>query len=56
MASRRKTQAQKRRAEKNRRKTLSMGKPGEASLYARKKAYLTRHGGFGFEYPSKPWK
>ena len=26
------------------------------SRYAKKKAYLRKHGGFGFDYPNKPWK
>ena len=26
------------------------------SKYARKNLYLKRHGGFGFQYPEKPWK
>jgi hypothetical protein len=26
------------------------------SIYARKRAYLNKHGGFGFDYPDKPWK
>ena len=26
------------------------------SNYARKKAFLKTHGGYGFDYPEKPWK
>jgi hypothetical protein len=49
----------------NRRKALDakkaaqkarMGKPGTASVYARKRVFLNRNGGFGFHYPDKPWK
>ena len=26
------------------------------SNYAKKEAFLKKHGGFGFDYPDKPWK
>lgn len=26
------------------------------SVYARKEAFLKKHGGWGWEYPTKPWK
>ena len=26
------------------------------SNYAKKKAFLRKHGGFGIDYPKKPWK
>jgi hypothetical protein len=33
-----------------------LNNPGFKSNYARKKAYLYIHGGFGFDYPDKPWR
>jgi len=34
-----------------------MSRPGFKSNYARKKSFLRKAGGFGFDYPAtKPWK
>jgi hypothetical protein len=42
---------------KRRRKEHAMSHPGARSRYAKKKAYLHRYGGWGWEYPEpKPWK
>lgn len=42
---------------KRQRKAISMQKSGGQSQYARKKAYLNSHGGWGFDYDEpKPWK
>ncbi len=48
---RRKTLAQKKAA-----KDGKMAKPGHESNYAKKKAYLHKRGGWGFDYKDKPWK
>lgn len=37
-------------------KETAMKKPGFKSKYALKSAFLAKHGGFGFDYPDKPWK
>lgn len=29
---------------------------GSTSRYARKKKYLVKNGGWGFQYPEKPWR
>lgn len=43
--------------DKRNRKQREMDKPGGNSNYARKKNYLAREGGWGFEYAEpKPWK
>lgn len=47
---------EKEKAERRERKRIAMQTPGAMSNYARKRIYLNRHGGFGFEYPGKPWK
>lgn len=33
-----------------------MATPGQKSNYAKKRTFLIKHGGFGFDYPDKPWK
>ena len=44
-------------AAKKARKEQGQLSPGHKSRYAKKKAYLTKHGGWGFDYPEpKPWK
>jgi hypothetical protein len=30
--------------------------PGEKSNYAKKRIFLRRAGGHGFDYPDRPWK
>lgn len=48
---------EKKKAEKRARKLRQMESNGMKSVYARKRKYLDREGGFGFEYPEpKPWK
>lgn len=37
-------------------KASSQARPGGASNYARKRKYLAKYGGFGFEYVTKPWR
>ena len=37
-------------------KENKMKTPGHKSDYAKKKDYLRKNGGFGFQYPDKPWK
>ena len=37
-------------------KTSKMGHPGYKSCYAKKHKFLAQNGGWGFEYPDKPWK
>ena len=42
---------------KRRRKEHAMSHPGARSSYSKKRAFLHRYGGWGFEYPSpKPWR
>jgi len=48
---RKKTLAQKRAVKSNR-----MTRSGEKSNYAKKREFLSRNGGWGFEYAEKPWK
>ena len=43
--------AQKRATKENR-----MKKPGYKSNYAKKRLFLISNGGWGFDYPDKPWK
>lgn len=31
-------------------------RPGGASNYAKKAKFLLAHGGFGFEWPDRPWR
>lgn len=52
MASRRRKLIESKRAQKK----AQQGKPGQQSRYARKKAFLMKNGGFGFNWPNKPWK
>jgi len=33
-----------------------MRAPGGASNYARKRAFLNKHGGTALDYPKKPWR
>lgn len=48
---------QRERAKRRAAKAAAMAQPGYESNYARKSKYLTRHGGWGFDYPDpKPWK
>ena len=38
-------------------KESKMSRPGAKSNYAKKRSFLRRAGGFGFDYPTpKPWK
>lgn len=37
-------------------KKTSMFRPGGQSHYARKRAFLNREGGWGWQWPGKPWK
>lgn len=43
-------------ADKKLRKARAMENPSFSSLYGRKRKYLDREGGWGWEYPDKPWK
>ena len=43
-------------ARKRVQKEQRMKKPGARSPYAKKKDFLRNNGGWGFDYPSKPWK
>jgi len=44
------------RAMKAKAKRQRMGNPGDESRYSKKRAYLNKHGGWGFDYIDKPWK
>lgn len=44
------------RAHKKASKEMGMKNPGGESKYAKKKKWLARNGGFGFNYPDKPWR
>ena len=37
-------------------KANTMGTPGFKSNYAKKRLYLAKHGGWGWEHSDKPWK
>ncbi len=56
MPSKRQIDKRKKMAMRKERKERGMQRPGAKSMYARKRAYLTRYGGWGFDYPTKPWK
>ena len=44
-------------SQKKTRKAHQMKNPGQESNYARKRVYLHKNGGFGFDYGYvKPWK
>jgi len=43
-------------AEKRVRKEREMRHPSGQSAYGRKRQFLITHGGFGFQWPEKPWK
>lgn len=44
------------RAKKRAAREAGQKAPGGASNYARKRAFLNKHGGTGMDYPQKPWR
>ena len=38
------------------RKRAAMDRPGGRSNYARKRTFLRTNGGWGKDYPNKPWR
>lgn len=56
MPSKRKMDQQKRMRQRKIDRANDQKRPGGQSKYGRKEAFLLANGGWGFEYPNKPWK
>lgn len=54
--AKRRTKMHKDRAQRRAEREAGMLRAGGSSNYAKKKRWLHRHGGWGFEYPVKPWR
>lgn len=54
--SKRRTQQQARRAARNEHRSRAQANPSGNSAYGRKRTYLNKNGGWGFEYADKPWR